>query len=441
MSARSDHRRRAGTVLLTLALLGTALVVVLRPAPAEATTRVMPGSFTGYAFDACQAPTQQEMDVWLERSPYWGVGIYIAGENRFCDVQDNLDADWVTQQSRRGWRLLPITVGRQASCSTTKRWLKIDPDPTDRYASARRQGRAEARSTARAADGLGIARRSTLWLDLESFDISRRRCRESALGFVSAWTARLHDLGFRSGLYSSASTGIRMVDRARVESPRAYHLPDQVWIGDWNGRQDTRSTYLPADAWAPHRRVHQYAGGHRETHGGVTLNVDSDFVDVGRGTVAPRPGPHCGVRREFGSYRVLHRGMRNAQVAALQCFLRQKRFTRAGVTGRYRPSTVRAVRRFQRAHELAVTGRVNRRVWMVLLAEGSTPLLKYGAGSDAVRRVQRALNAASSAGLEVTGVFERRTRAAVRDYQRSRGVHRTGVVTDDLWAMLQAGRR
>ena len=31
--------------------------------------------------------------------------------------------------------------------------------------------------------------------------------------------------------------------------------------------------------WADHQRVHQYKGGHKETWGGVTINVDSDYVD------------------------------------------------------------------------------------------------------------------------------------------------------------------
>ncbi len=433
--------RRPGAVLVALACVATLVAGVLRADPTSAGDRVMPGSFTGYAFDACQAPTQEQMDAWLERSPYWGVGIYIAGDNRSCPVQDNLDSTWVDEQTRKGWRLLPLTVGRQAACSHSKRWEKISADPAGGYAAARRQGRDEARSTIVAAQGYGIAEGSTQWLDLESFDTSRTRCRESALAFVSAWTGTLHHRGYRSGFYSSASSGIRMLDRARVGTPRRYTLPDQIWIADWNAREHTGSTYVAAAGWTPHRRVHQFRGDHEETHGGVTLEIDSSFMDVGRGTVAPRPGRHCGVRREFGSYRALHRGDRSALVAALQCFLRRQHDTRAAVDGRYGAATARAVRRFQRVHGLSPTGRVNRRTWMVLLTEGSTPLLKYGAGAGAVRRLQRGLNAAAGERLEVTGVFAGRTRAAVKRYQRSQGLPQSGVVTEDVWALLQAGRR
>ena len=56
--------------------------------------------------------------------------------------------------------------------------------------------------------------------------------------------------------------------------------------------------------------------------------------------------------------------------------------------------------------------------------------MKYGSASVAVRRLQRALNAADAAGLTVTGVFEGRTTAAVKSYQRGHGLAQTGVVTD-----------
>lgn len=43
-----------------------------------------------------------------------------------------------------------------------------------------------------------------------------------------------------------------------------------------------------------HQRIHQYRGGHHETYGGVTLNIDNDYLDgaVAAGTApAPAGGP------------------------------------------------------------------------------------------------------------------------------------------------------
>ena len=190
-------------------------VQVPRTGPAVV-TGVMPGSFTGYAFDTCEAPSQRQMDAWHEHSPYAAVGVYIAGENRACPRQRHLDAAWVATQAARGWRLLPLSVGPQAPCSEGTRWSRVDASPANAYAAARGQGRDVATDAAGAARDLGIARGSTLWLDVESFDISRTRCRDATLAYVSSWTRALRKGGYGSGFYSSGSTGIRMLEQARV---------------------------------------------------------------------------------------------------------------------------------------------------------------------------------------------------------------------------------
>src|SRR3954471_14040712 len=257
MSSMS-HRRRRGALrsavlrrsvsalagLAGVAALAAGLVVV--PA-AEAATVVTPGSFTGYGFDQCTAPTQRAMDAWLTGSPYWAVGIYISGDSRGCTSQPNLTPAWVGTQLSKGWRLLPITLGPQASCTTRERYLRqvrISPNPADAYAKARTQGRAEARKTVDVAARLGLRPRSTLWYDLEAFPTTGRDCRESALNFLNAWTRQLHRLGYRSGAYSSAASGIKILDDARVSRPGALLLPDQLWIADWNGHADVFSSYV-----------------------------------------------------------------------------------------------------------------------------------------------------------------------------------------------------
>jgi peptidoglycan hydrolase-like protein with peptidoglycan-binding domain len=422
-------------VLLALLVVAAVAVQVLRPAPAVV-TGVMPGSFTGYAFDTCEAPSQRQMDAWLEHSPYWAVGIYIAGENRACPRQRHLDAAWVAAQSARGWRLLPLSVGRQAPCSTSTRWSKIDPSPGHGYITARGQGRDEATDAAAAARDLGIARGSTLWLDMEAFDISRARCRDATLAYVSSWTRAVRGSGYRSGFYSSAASGIRMLERARGAAPGRDDLPDQVWVGEWNHHHDTGSAYLSRDGWSG-GRVHQYAGTHPETYGGVTLGIDSNFMTVGRGTVAPPDRTRCPTPRV---YPTLRDGDRSPGVAVLQCLLEGRRLVRQDTSARYWSGTARSVTGFQRSTGLRATGVTDRPTWVALLSRGSQPLLKYGSGGEAVRRLQRALTAAGSAELSVTGVFEARTRDAVSRYQRAHGLPATGVVTSDVWKLLQTGR-
>ncbi len=143
--------RTATAALTGLATLAAGLVLA---APADAGNRVTPGSFTGYGFDQCTAPTQKAMDAWLTSSPYWAVGIYISGDSRACTSQPNLSPTWVGTQLANGWRLLPITLGPQASCTTRERYLhqvRINPSPAGSYAAARSQGRAEAAKTIGAA--------------------------------------------------------------------------------------------------------------------------------------------------------------------------------------------------------------------------------------------------------------------------------------------------
>jgi len=422
-------------VLLALLVVVAVAAQVLRPAPAVV-TGVTPGSFTGYAFDTCEAPSQRQMDAWLEHSPYWAVGIYIAGENRACPRQRHLDAAWVAAQSARGWRLLPLSVGRQAPCSASTHWSKIDPSPGHGYSTARGQGRDEATDAAAAARDLGIARGSTLWLDMEGFDVSRAPCRDATLAYVSSWTRALRGSGYRSGFYSSAASGIQMLERAREAAPGSNDLPDQVWVGEWNHQHDTGSAYLSSDGW-PGGRVHQYAGTHPETYGGVTLGIDSNFMAVGRGTVAPPDRTPCPTPP---AYPTLRDGDRSHGVAVLQCLLEGRHLVRQDTSARYWSGTARSVTGFQRSTGLRATGVTDRPTWVALLSRGSRPLLKYGSGGEAVRRLQRALTAAGSAGVSVTGVFEARTRDAVNRYQHAHGLPATGVVTSDLWQLLQTGR-
>ena len=89
-----------------------------------------------------------------------------------------------------------------------------------------------------------------------------------------------------------------VVRRHRRASQRAgqlgsgYTLPDNLWIANWNGQKNTLDPAVPSTGWALHQRIHQYQGGHNESYGGVTINIDNNYVDaatVGEGA-APAPG-------------------------------------------------------------------------------------------------------------------------------------------------------
>ena len=424
------------------------LTAVQRPNP------ITPGNFTGYAFDQCNAPSQAAMDAWMRSSPYLGVGIYISGASRDCLAQPNLTPAWVRTQLANGWKLLPITLGPQASCNPRFPRYGNDPvisaNPTNSYATAYAQGVTEAKRAVSAASALGIVKGSTLFYDLEAFNSDNTGCRVSALHFLTGWVRYLGSVGYASAVYSSAASGIAAL--ASAATNRTYAMPRQVWIADWDGIPGTASEYLSSTAWAPHSRVKQYRGGHNETHGGVTINIDNDFIDTGLGSVTP-PVKHCataqrpnGVTVDFSSYVQLQpsfpgRPVNTAQVLALRCLLTERAGFTGGVSTAYDHPLITFVKRWQAAHGFTPSGRFTMQSWLALFATNSHPLLKFGSASETVRDLQRALNATNPRlGLPETGSLLDLTAAAVRAYRAKYGLSQVSVADSTVWALIAAGK-
>jgi hypothetical protein len=225
--------------------------------------------YTGFGFDACAAPSRRSMSAWAA-SPYRAIGVYVGGVNRGCS-QPNLTASWVAEQTAAGWHLIPTYVGLQAPTSSCGSCAKLSVST----ATATTQGREAATDAVNQARIAGIGEGSPLYFDMESY--SRTSSATNAtLAFLAAWTARLHELGYVSGVYSSGASGI--ADLA-AEYGTAYLEPDELWFANWNGRASAASDpYVPAGAWVGHR-IHQYNGGHDESYGGVTINIDNDYVE------------------------------------------------------------------------------------------------------------------------------------------------------------------
>jgi hypothetical protein len=253
-------------------LAGARFTAAARPArvtvrPESVGTAVtVPGTFTGYGFDACQAPSSAAMDGWLS-SPYRAIGVYLGGGDLGCPNQPNLTPDWVARQAGRGWHVFPLYVGRQAPCSTQP-FRITDP----------RQGQQDADDAALKARALGMARGSVIYHDMESYKRGSA-CSTAVLTYLTAWTTTLHANGYRSGVYSSRSAAID--DLTAAATNPAYRMPDHIDFASWDNRATTADPHIPPFYWALHQRIKQYSGGHNENHGGTTINVDSDYLDVG----------------------------------------------------------------------------------------------------------------------------------------------------------------
>ena len=233
-------------------------------------------TFTGQGFDACTARSLDELATWFTYSPYKAVNMYIGGISRGC-AQPNLSASWVSGAVAQGWVLIPTYVGLQAPC--TDYTNRINP------ATAAAQGVAAADDAVAQLNALGLGLGNPVWFDMEAFSYSNTTCRQAVLDFLDAWSAQLRYRGYVSGVYGSASSTIRAIV-SQVSTP-GFDLPDQLWIARWcsqpyqptcyNGTNDPE---VPDTLWADHQRIRQYLGGHQETWGGVTINIDSNTVDA-----------------------------------------------------------------------------------------------------------------------------------------------------------------
>ena len=441
----------AAAAALVVPLLGVTTAGADEPAARRALASqrqialATPGDFTGYGFDQCVAPTQKAMDTWWRSSPFTAVGIYISGDSRACRVQPNLNPTWVAAQVARGWRLLPIALGPQASCQPRfpryKDDFTISPKPANGYAVAAGQGAAEADKNAADAAAYGIAPGSTIWYDLEGFDLGNTACRESALVFTSAWVTRIKEHGYVAGFYSSASSGIKMLDDARRLRPGQFALPDRIWIARWDGLANTSTTYIPEDGWRPGGRMKQYKGGHNETWGGVTINIDSNWIDLGTGS-RPVPEGRCpGVKLGFWKYPTLAPGAAQpTRVKVLQCLLTEQGTYAGPISGAYDDATIAAAQAWQASRRFTPTDRFEKRHWVALLAAGGKTVVKRGSTDESVYRLQRALNAAGAGQFRANGVFNAKTEKAVRTYQARLRIPVSGVATPKTWNKLSQGK-
>jgi Domain of unknown function (DUF1906) len=224
-------------------------------------------TFTGLGFDACTAPSRSQMAAW-SHSPYRGIGIYIGGIDMAC-AQPNLTRTWIKHEIASGWHPAPLYVGLQAEgsgcgCHT----LSLNT------AQAHSEGLAAARDAVAHAQRLGILPGNPIYYDMEGHSTGGSNT-AAVLAFFSGWTSVLHADRYISGVYGSASTTMSgLVPKYHTR----YREPDDIWIADWNGQRTTRDPYVPASEWSHHQRLHQYAGGHNESYGGVTINIDNDFL-------------------------------------------------------------------------------------------------------------------------------------------------------------------
>jgi len=225
----------------------------------------------GQGFDKCEIPTLSQLQTWWSSSPYRAVNLYIGGSARAC-ANSALTNSYVAQMSAQGWTFIPTWVGPQAACSGYASKMSSDP------ATAYNQGVGEANSAADVASNLGLSN-SVLYYDLEGYDTTNQACRDAAKSFISGWSAQVRARGYQAGVYGSACAS------ALNDFISISNVPNVIWPAHWiyssynSGATVWSVACIPDANWSNHQRIRQYAGGHNEAWGGLTLNIDSNALD------------------------------------------------------------------------------------------------------------------------------------------------------------------
>ncbi|HET7388675.1 MAG TPA: DUF1906 domain-containing protein [Nocardioidaceae bacterium] len=225
-------------------------------------------------FDACSAPSKSQMSTWWTNSTFWNVFVYLGGSNRSCG-QPNLTPSWVDTVNSQGWQIVFIWVGRQmpyGNCQTKQ--------PYNDYISlntstAHTQGVNAAQDAVAALSALNVSIYGTpIVYDLEGYN-GGSGCRAAAKSFAKGWADYLQQYpAQKSGVYGSDCSSY-VDDFAHDGNP-----PNFIWPAAWGKPKTTEHIQCISDGhWTHHQRHKQYRGGHSETHGGVTISIDSDCSD------------------------------------------------------------------------------------------------------------------------------------------------------------------
>ena len=440
MRVSSPTRVTVGGVLAGSLALAASLLM-----PSTASTAVdphAPGNFTGYGFDACVAPSQKVMDAWNLRSPYSAIGIYISGNSRYCGdrYQPNLSRTWVETNAFHGWRFIPIHVGYQSPCFRNNASSRVQKKRmSSTVSTARSQAASDAAEGIAAMKKYGFGSGDVHYLDLEWWSRTTT-CDRAVLEFIDVWTEKLHDAGFKSGVYSSGSAAIAVLDSAKA-SGRSMTYPDHLWIAWTNKVANTDGgPYLRDSLWDNHQRIHQYHNNVSASYGGYGVTIDKNFLDVGKGSVASSDPKPCNVAMSFSSYPRLQSGDTGSRVSALQCLLKERGHS-VSVSGTFGSSTASAINAFRKSLGWGPTaGNTTSPTWTALLSAGSKPrVLKRGSVGDAVWRLQRALTAAGTS-VTINGVYDSKTVSAVKAYRSAYSLTAYETTESSVWSLLQNGK-
>ncbi|MEV0976696.1 glycoside hydrolase domain-containing protein [Streptomyces sp. NPDC049915] len=269
----SSHRQSKKRRYITWAVAGAAVVAgggIAAQQSMAATTWPAQKTYTGRAFDTCTAPSLSAMKAWRADGYYGGAAVYIGGKNRGCS-QPNLTASWVKSVNAQGWKLVPLYVGAQPPCQTSRNPEKLTA------ATAASLGASDASDAVAKAAALGMKAGSAIYLDMEPYDITNKSCNDAVLTYVRAFTKGLRAKTYRAGFYGFSSSSAKAIATATNKTD----LPGNLWYALWDKKETTTADWpWGVSQFTNHSRGHQYLVNSKETRGGYTITVDRDAWDA-----------------------------------------------------------------------------------------------------------------------------------------------------------------
>ena len=245
--------------------------------------------------------------------------------------QPNLTPQWVQRQIRRGWRLLPITLGPQAYCNPASRaTARPEDNPTREPTAATPAPASRARAGRR-----GRARRQGAGHPGGEHAVVRPRglrrhqhpLPRLLAGVPDGWTNTLHDWATSPGSTPAPARGSATSTSAAQPTATASTCRTASGSPAGTATANTSTTYIADDGWSHGNRVKQYRGGHDETWGGVTDQHRPQLPRPGQ-RLGRRGRAACGgVRNGFRSTTRLcarHGSAEPRMVRAAQCLLTER---------------------------------------------------------------------------------------------------------------------
>jgi photosystem II stability/assembly factor-like uncharacterized protein len=236
---------------------------------------------TGLGFDQKFVGLVADMGTWWTYSPLVDVGFYANG-GASHSKDPNLDANWVQGVIAQGWGLMPLWAGPQAPCACDPNLPPpcthfphvFSSNPTTAYSN----GQTQANLAAASVGGPGPVQlnlpSTIIYYDMEVYNSAQ--CGPAVSSFVNGWDSQLLADGFFTGVYGSPYNTNDWASAATI--------PGNVWIAKYNNKVTTWGLSPlcdpPCSLWTSDQRIHQYAGTHSISYGGVAFKIDDDIEDA-----------------------------------------------------------------------------------------------------------------------------------------------------------------